>query len=66
MKQVKGKVVLQGSMPEGAMVTVLAPDDPTFTLSPDDEAALLASISEADRGEIVDGEVVLKKLGGKD
>ena len=45
-----GKVVLQGvSLPEGAVVTVLADDDrPAIRLSPELEAELLAAIDEAD------------------
>ncbi len=39
------------------VVTILAPEDRgTFTLGPEAEAALLASIEEADRGEVISGE----------
>jgi hypothetical protein len=39
-------------LPEGATVTVLAPEgDETFELLPQDEAKLLAAIGEAERGE---------------
>lgn len=34
----------------------------TFTLSPEAEAALLASIEEADRGQVISGEEFLRKL----
>jgi predicted transcriptional regulator len=34
-----------------------------FTLTPEEEAELLASIAEADRGEMVPAEEVLAKLG---
>lgn len=34
----------------------------TFTLSPEAEAALLASIEEADRGEVISGEELLQEL----
>lgn len=63
-KVVSGKVVVEGSLPEGATVTVLAPEGEVFTLTPDEESALLAAISEADRGEVVDAESVLRELGG--
>lgn len=63
-KVVAGKVVVEGSLPEGATVTVLAPEADFFTLTPEEEAALLAAISEADRGEVVEAESVLRKLGG--
>ena len=64
-KVVSGKIVIEESLPEGAKVTVLAPDDDAFTLTPDEEAALLAAIAEADRGEVVDAESVLRKLGAE-
>ena len=63
-KVVSGKVVVEGSLPEGATVTVLAPEGDLFTLTPEEEAALIAAISEADRGEVVEAESVLRKLGG--
>jgi len=44
-------------------VTALAKDDEGgFTLTPEEEAELLLSISEADRGETVSAEEVLAKL----
>jgi hypothetical protein len=55
-KVVSGKIIVEGTLPEGATVTVLAPDGDVFTLTPDEESALLAAISEADRGEVVDAE----------
>jgi hypothetical protein len=38
----------------------------TFELGPEDEAALLATIGEADRGEIIDGAQLLAKLSSRD
>ncbi|OGI42875.1 MAG: hypothetical protein A2150_02895 [Candidatus Muproteobacteria bacterium RBG_16_64_11] len=63
-KVVSGKVVVEGEpLDEGAIVTVLAPEDSeTFELSPEAEAALLVAIGEADRGEVVGGDEVLRKL----
>jgi hypothetical protein len=56
-KVVAGKVVIEGTpFEDGANVTVIAADDTEmFELGPEDEAALLAAIGEADRGEIIDG-----------
>jgi hypothetical protein len=65
-KVVSGKVVVEGSLPEGATVTVLAPEGDVFTLTPDEESALLAAISEADRGAAVDAEAVLRELGSSE
>jgi hypothetical protein len=63
-KVVGGKVVLEGvTLEEGASVTVLARDDEHgFSLTPEEEAELLLSIAEADRGETVSAEEVLAKL----
>jgi hypothetical protein len=60
---ISGRVVVEGeSLSEGATVTVLVPDEGAFTLTVEDEAALLESIAEADRDEVVDGSDVLKGL----
>ncbi len=62
-KVVGGKVVLEGvSLDEGTSVTVLAKDEDGFELTPEQEAELLLSIAEADRGETVSAEEVLAKL----
>ena len=63
-KIVGGKVVVDGvPFEEGALVTVLArKDENGFTLSPDEEAEILLSIAEADRGETISAEEVLAKL----
>lgn len=63
-KVVGGKVVVEGvTLEEGASVTVLARDGGGgFTLSPEEEAELLLSIAEADRGETVSAEEVLAEL----
>ena len=63
-KVISGKVVVEGEpLEEGAVVTVLAPEDnETFELNPEAEAALLAAIDEGGRGEIVSGDEVLRKL----
>ena len=63
-KVVDGKVVVEGApLEEGASVTVLSRDEESgFTLSPEEEAELLLSIAEADRGEMVSAEEVLERL----
>ena len=63
-KVVGGKVVVEGvALEEGTSVTVLAKDDEAgFDLTPEQEAELLLSIAEADRGETVSAEEVLAKL----
>ena len=61
---VSGHVVVEGeSLPEGLLVTVLAREaDETFELDATQEAELLESIAEADRGELIPAEEVLRKL----
>jgi hypothetical protein len=62
-KIVGGKVVVEGvTFEEGTSVTVLARDEGGFNLTPEEEAELLLSIAEADRGETVPAEEVLAKL----
>jgi len=63
-KVVGGKVVLEGEpFEDGITVAVIATDDSeTFELTPEQEAELLESIAEADRGELVDAAVVLRNL----
>jgi hypothetical protein len=63
---VKGKIVVPGEpLVEGSTVTVLAPggpDDFGFELTGNEEAALLESIRQADRGEVVSAEELLHEL----
>ena len=61
---VDGKIVVEGDpLPEGTIVTILARDaDETFEVPPDLEAELLESIAEADRGETISAEELLKRL----
>lgn len=55
---VAGRIEVPGELfVEGEAVTVIAPEgDETFTLSSEDEAALLAAIAEGDRGDVVSAE----------
>ncbi len=61
---VAGKVEVEGEpLPEGSVVTVLARDaDETFELDSRAEAELLESIAEAERGQTVSAEAVLRTL----
>jgi len=62
-KVVAGQIVVEGeSLSEGATVTILVPDEGAFTLTPEEEASLLAAIAEADRGELLDAQDVLSQL----
>ena len=60
-----GKIVVVEGPPleEGLEVTIVAPEgDETFELCEQDEAEILAAIEQAERGEFVSGEEVLRKL----
>ena len=61
---VEGKVMVEGeSLPEGSTVTVLLRDDEeAFELTPEEEAELLDSIAQIERGEFVSGEQLLERL----
>ena len=61
---VAGKIVVEGDpLPDGAVVTILAREgDETFELDASMEAELLESLAEADRGETVSAEAVLRAL----
>lgn len=61
---VGGKVVVEGEpLPEGALVTILARQaDETFEVPHELEAELLESIAEADRGEAISADELLKRL----
>ena len=52
-----------GSLPEGVTVTILAPEDgETFEIGREDEAKLLAAISETERGEAVSASELLDQI----
>jgi len=54
--------VEEGSLPEGATVTILATEDgEVFELNSSDEAMILAAIAEADRGEVINASDLLRQ-----
>lgn len=61
-KVVAGRIVIEGEpLEEGSTVTVLAPEqDETFVLDSQAETALLAAMAEADRGDVITGEQLLR------
>ena len=61
---VNGKIeVSEDDLPEGAIVSIMIHDDEkTVEVTPDEEAAILAAISEADRGELIPAEEVMAEL----
>ncbi|MFL6244997.1 MAG: hypothetical protein ACJ74H_03160 [Thermoanaerobaculia bacterium] len=65
---VAGHIVLEGEpLPDGAVVTVLAREsDESFELDATAEAALLLSLAEADRGQLIPAEDVLRTFRASD
>jgi len=61
---VGGKIIVDGDpLPEGAIVTILAREsDETFEVPPELEADLSESIAQAERGETISAEEVLRRL----
>jgi hypothetical protein len=61
-KVISGRIVTEGEpFPDGTVVTVLARDaDESFDLDEEAEAELLLSLAEADRGELIPAEEVLR------
>jgi hypothetical protein len=55
--------VPDGTLEEGATVTLLVPEaEEGFILSQEEQALLLEAIHQADRGEVVDGWHLLDEL----
>jgi hypothetical protein len=62
-KVVGGPVELDSELPEGASVTVLAPEgDETFEADPETERMLLDSIAQCERGETIPLTQLLSEL----
>lgn len=61
---VNGRIEIpEEDLAEGTVVTILAPEDrESFTLGPEAEADLLEAIAEADRGELISGDELLREL----
>ena len=61
---VSGQVVLEGEpLPDGALVTILSREgDETFELDAAAEEEIIASLAEADRGELIPAAEVLRRL----
>jgi len=59
-----GFIEVEGdNLPEGAKVTILAPENgEAFEVGPDEEAMLLAAIAEAERGEMVNASSLIEQI----
>jgi hypothetical protein len=66
-KVVSGKVVVEGEpLDDGTEVVILArvADDEGSEVTAEQKSALLKSLDQAKRGELVDAAEVLRRLGG--
>jgi hypothetical protein len=62
-KVVDGRVELDGELPEGASVTVIArDDDETFEADPATEKMLLDAIAQCERGDTIPLKQLLSEL----
>ena len=60
-------MVVDGELPEGAEVTLLALDgEETFEVDAELEAVLLESIAQGARGETIAAEVLLEEIRGRE
>jgi hypothetical protein len=62
-KVVRGQIVYEGDLPEGANVTLIADDQEAgFDVDPELKAVLLQAIAECDRGEKISADELLREL----
>jgi len=62
-----GKVEVEGELlEEGSIVTILSREsDGTFALTPAQEVELLRAIEEANQGDVIDGDELLRALSSR-
>lgn len=66
-KVVNGRVVVDGDLPEGAVVTLLALDgEETFEVNAELEAILLESIAQGERGETISSSDLLGEMRSRE
>lgn len=66
-KVVNGQVVVDAELPEGAEITLLARDgEETFEVDAELESILLESIAQAERGETISAEELLRELRSRE
>ena len=66
-KVVDGQVVVEGDLPEGSDVTLLAFDgEEEFEVGAELEAVLLESIAQGQRGETISAEELLREMRSRE
>lgn len=69
MKVITGRVVdgsisLNGDLPEGAVVAILASDEAGLHIDPSQEAELSAALEEIRSGQFIEGAQLVRELRG--
>lgn len=66
-KVIDGQVVVDGDLPEGSSVTLLAFDgEEEFEVGPELEAVLLESIAQGQRGQTISAEELLREMRSRE
>jgi hypothetical protein len=66
-KVIEGQVVIDGELPEGAEVTLLALDgEETFEVDAELEAVLLESIAQGQRGETISADALIQEMRSRE
>lgn len=66
-KVVHGQVVVEGELPEGTEVVLLALDgEETFEVDAELESVLLESIAQGERGETVSADELLREMRSRE
>jgi hypothetical protein len=66
-KVIDGQVVIDGELPEGAEVTLLALDgEETFEVDAELEAVLLESIAQGQRGETISADALIQEMRSRE
>ncbi len=64
---IDGRVVIDGELPEGIEVTLLALDgEETFEVDAELEAVLLESIAQGGRGETISAEALIREMRSRE
>ena len=64
---IDGRVVVDGELPEGVEVTLLALDgEETFEVDAELEAVLLESIAQGRRGETISAEALIREMRSRE
>lgn len=64
---VRGQIIYEPELPEGADVTLIAHDgEQSFEVSPELQAVLLEAIAQCDRGETISADELLREMRSRE